>query len=147
MRSIALVLVAACDFQPAPPRQAPAPPPAGSAQVAPAPPAPAAPPDAAATPPPADAVAITDNCENIGVHVAQILIDGAKDATLRANYEHARPDIVRATAEACTGQHWTADAQTCFLDSKVEADVRACEKKFPPPAVQPKQPQIHSDHG
>jgi hypothetical protein len=122
------LLIAACELQPAP-RQAPAP----TAPVTDNAPKPA-PGDAGPTPHvPADAAPVSNDCENIGVHVAQVLIDSAKDASLKANYEQARTKVVLATAEACTSQKWSDEARGCYLDAKVEADVRACEKKFPAP--------------
>jgi len=119
------LLVTACELQPAP-RQSPSPTASVAESAKPAP--------AYAGPAlhvPADAGPVSNDCENIGVHVAQVLIDSAKDASLRANYEQARTKVVLATAEACTSQKWSDEARGCYVDAKVEADVRACEKKFP----------------
>jgi hypothetical protein len=128
-RLVVLAWLGACELQP-PPKQAPAPPPP-AAEAGVAKPAPA---DAGIAHVIPDAAPVTDDCENIGAHVAQVLIDSAKDASLKAEYERSRTQVVRTIAEGCSSQHWSDDARHCFLDAKVEADVRACEKKFPPPA-------------
>ncbi|MEO6773290.1 MAG: hypothetical protein ABI467_09725 [Kofleriaceae bacterium] len=140
----ALAILAACEFQPAPP---PAPPPpahvpadaaavAAVAAVATV----AAVSDAGAPQPRADAtlIAVTDDCVRTSTHIAEVLISSAADQALKASYEAARDRIVRATAEVCTTQAWSGPEQRCFVQAKVEADLRACEKKFPPPLVQPK---------
>ncbi|MEP6863747.1 MAG: hypothetical protein ABJE66_24180 [Deltaproteobacteria bacterium] len=139
MKALLLLIatVAACEFQPAPP---PAPPPVAhapadgapdSAVVAVADAGEAAKPDAAA-------IAVTDECLRTSTHIADVLIAGAADPSLKSSYEAARDRIVRATAEACTTQAWSDAEQRCFAQAKVEADLRACEKKFPPPPVQPR---------
>jgi hypothetical protein len=130
MRAVVFLMLAACEITP-PPKQSPAPPVETAPKVVAAPTAPA---DAGIVRVIADAAPVTNDCENIGVHVAQVLIESAKDPSLKANYEQARQKVVLATAEACSTQKWSDDAQHCYLDAKVEADVRACEKKFPPPA-------------
>jgi hypothetical protein len=77
---------------------------------------------------------VTDDCVRTSTHIAEVLIASAPDASLKANYEQARDRIVRTTAEACTTQSWTADAQRCFAQAKLEVDLHACETKFPPSA-------------
>jgi hypothetical protein len=123
--SLVVCWLAACDFQPAPP----APPPvvekpidAAVATVV----------DDAGTPrPDATAIAVTDACLETATHIADVLIASQTDESLKSSYETARDRIVRATAEACTTQNWTPDAQQCFAQTKREADLHACEKKFP----------------
>jgi len=141
MKALLFTLVAACEFQPAPP---PAPAPVAPASRVPQ----DAPPDTstaavadAGGPAPSDAapaIAVTDECVRTSTHIADVLIAGAPDPSLKASYEAARDRIVRATAEACTTQAWSDAEQRCFAQAKVEADLRACEKKFPPPPEQPK---------
>ena len=138
MKVLLLSLLAACEFVPAPP---PAPAPLAPPRVP-----QDAPPDTAvavaadAGEPHADAalIAVTDECVRTSTHIADVLIAGAPDPSLKASYEAARDRIVRATAEACTTQAWSDPEQRCFAQAKVEADLRACEKKFPPPPEQPK---------
>ena len=141
MRCLILFVLAACELQPAPkvPPPAPAPttavpatPPgdAGVAVVA----------DAAPAPSPPAAAEVSNPCLETGAHVAQVLVDSAKDPAVKAQYEQARDKIVRATAEACTKQAWSEDARRCFVSAKVENDLRACEKKFPPPGPPPPPP-------
>jgi hypothetical protein len=80
----------------------------------------------------------TTSCTQTAEKVAEVLIASAKDPSLRASYEQAKERIVRATAEACTAQGWSEQAQACFVACKDEADLRACEKKFPPPNTRPR---------
>ena len=80
---------------------------------------------------PHDAMQVTPECVLTGAHIAEVLIASATDPSLKASYEQARDRIVRTTAEACTTQTWTADAQRCFGLSKQKADLEACEKKYP----------------
>jgi hypothetical protein len=125
MKALALVgWLAACDFRPAPP----APPPVveqpaltdAAALI-----------DAGVERPDAAVTAVTDACLQTATHIADVLITSQSDVSLKSSYETARDRIVRATAEACTTQNWTPDAQKCFAQAKLEADLHACEKKFP----------------
>ena len=130
MKLMLLSLIAACEFQPAPP---PAPPPPAHVPAdAPAAIAPAGDAGAAPAHPDAPVIAVTDDCVRTSTHIAEVLIAGAADPSLKSSYEAARDRIVRATAEACTTQAWSEEEQRCFAQAKVEADLRACEKKFPP---------------
>ena len=140
MKALLFVVIAACEFVPAPP---PAPAPVAPASRVPQDAAPDSPgavagADAAAAPPSdaAPVIAVTDECVRTSTHIADVLIAGAPDPSLKASYEAARDRIVRATAEACTTQAWSDAEQRCFAQAKVEADLRACEKKFPPPPEQ-----------
>ncbi|MEO8843370.1 MAG: hypothetical protein ABI591_26280 [Kofleriaceae bacterium] len=130
MKSLVLLLVAACDFQPAPP---PAPPVIERPADAAVPVVPMVPvvPDAGIGRPDATLIAVTDACLQTATHIADVLITSQTDDSLKSSYETARDRIVRATAEACTTQNWTPDAQRCFAQAKLEADLHACEKKFP----------------
>jgi hypothetical protein len=130
VKALAIVVcwLAACDFQPAPPA-------APSVVEKPT----AASIDAAVTTvedagiprPDATVIAVTDACMQTATHIADVLIASQTDESLKSSYETARDRIVRATAEACTTQNWTPDAQKCFAQAKLEADLHACEKKFP----------------
>jgi hypothetical protein len=137
MKALLFLVVAACEFVPAPP---PAPAPvakpldAAVASVV----APVADAGEAPARPDAALIAVTDDCVRTSTHIADVLIAGAADPSLKSSYEAARDRIVRATAEACTTQAWSDAEQRCFAQAKVEADLRACEKKFPPPPEQPK---------
>ncbi len=130
MRLITLFFLAACELQPpppAPPAPVATPTPVAAADAA----AAVAPPVDAAAPP--DAMTVTAECIVTGAHIAEVLIASATDPSLKASYEQARDRIVRTTAEACTSQLWTADAQRCYGLGKLKADLEACEKKFPRP--------------
>lgn len=121
-----IVLVAACELVPAPPPPAPVSVPVPVQVID------AAVADGAGA---SDAAAIeaTAECITTATHIADVLIASQADATLKASYETARDRLIRATAEVCTAQHWPTDEQACFTGAKVEADLHACEKKFPPP--------------
>ncbi|HEY6037377.1 MAG TPA: hypothetical protein VIV58_24015, partial [Kofleriaceae bacterium] len=133
-------MLAACEFVPAPPpAPAPAAPPRVPQDAPPNTVAVAAVADGGEAPrPDAALIAVTDECVRTSTHIADVLIAGAPDPSLKASYEAARDRIVRATAEACTTQAWSDAEQRCFAQAKVEADLRACEKKFPPPPEPPK---------
>jgi hypothetical protein len=125
MKALVLLVVAACDFQPAPPAAPPVVEKPIDAAVA------IVVEDAGTARPDATVVAVTDACLQTATHIADVLIASQTDESLKSSYETARDRIVRATAEACTTQNWTPDAQKCFAQAKLEADLHACEKKFP----------------
>jgi hypothetical protein len=78
-------------------------------------------------------IEITAPCLEVAAKLAQLFIDLQKDPGAKSNAEQARGDMTRKMGEACTVQAWTVEARACFLASKSEADIRACEKKFPAP--------------
>jgi hypothetical protein len=131
---LTFALLAACELQPAP-RQQPAPP-------APAPPAPAPVIEATAD---AGVAAIdapaapqwTDQCREVGIHIAAVIISSATDPGAKSIYEQDREKMVRSTAETCTTQAWSDPAAKCYLKANTTAELKACEKKFTPP--QPRQ--------
>lgn len=127
MKPLALVVcwLVACDFQPAPPAPPPVVEKPADAALA------AVVEDVGIVRADASVVAVTDGCLQTATHIADVLITSQADASLKSSYETARDRIVRATAEACTTQNWTSDAQRCFALAKLETDLHACEKKFP----------------
>jgi len=122
MSRLALVVLAACEFQPAP-HIAPTKPLDAAAVVA----------DGNAGSAGDAAIAVTDDCLQTSKHIAEVLIASQKDESAKATFETARDRIIQATAEVCTTQAWGSDAQACYRQAKLEADLHACEKKFPPP--------------
>jgi hypothetical protein len=123
-----LVLLAACDIQPAPKKQPPPPP--GSPAESPKFVAPAPPPSLPEQP----KVDTTKECIEIGKHVAEVFVMSVTDPAQRSVFEQERTKIVRATAEACTTQKWPSEARGCYLAAGTPAEIKACETKFPPPA-------------
>jgi hypothetical protein len=139
MRALLIALLAACELQPAPKKQAEPPPPPPAAQVEAAKPVESPPPVAAdAGAGSAAKIEITAPCLETAAKLAQLFIDLQKDPGAKSNAEQARGDMTRKMGEACTVQNWSVEARACFLAAKSEADIRACEKKFPPP--QPASP-------
>jgi len=135
MRIALLLLIAACEIQPAPKKQpAPVIENAGSAQPAAPVPAPPPPPPAAAAVSDAGPVAIeaSQPCIAVAAHVAEVFIQSATDPAQKAVYEQEREKMIRATSVACTTQAWPDAAQTCYLAAKTPAEIKACETKFPP---------------
>lgn len=124
-----LLLLAACDIQP-PPKKQPAPAPASPTEpeqprfVAPAPP-PSLPEQAK--------IDTTAECIETGKHVADVFVASVTDPAQKSVFEQERTKIVKATAEACTTQAWSAEARGCYLAAGTPADIKACETKFPPP--------------
>lgn len=72
---------------------------------------------------------MSPGCLNVATHIAQVLINDARDPGLRSTYEQARATMVRTMAEACTKRSWSEETQRCYLASKTEAAARACERK------------------
>lgn len=135
-----VVAAAACELRPAPPPAPRAAHDAGPRDVAPA----IAPSDAGLAPRDAalvvsDALAdaplaigsnVSPECVTTAKAIAAVIISAA-DPGVHGNYERARPDIVRIVAQACTDQAWSADKQSCFRSAALQADIRACEDKYP----------------
>lgn len=129
---IALValLLAACELQPAPKQQpapvieaTPPPAPADAAVAADA--APAV--DAGPTP-----IQASQACITLAAHLVDVVVASAPDQAAKAQYESERMTMTRSLAESCTKDAWPADAQKCYLATKTVAQVKACEKRFPP---------------
>lgn len=130
MRALSLLfLFAACDIQPPPKKQPPpvpaSPEPEPQKFVAPAPPP---------SLPEQPKIDTTNECIEVGKHVAEVFVSSVTDPAQKSVFEQERTKIVKATAEACTTQAWSADARGCYLGATVPADIKACETKFPPPA-------------
>jgi len=139
MRALALILLAACELQPAPKQQAAPPPPPPAAQVeAPKPVAPPPTPPAGAGSAVAPKIEVTAPCLEVGAKVASVFIDNATDPGQKSIYEQERANMTRKTAEACTTQGWSDEARTCYLATKTPAEIKACETKFPRPAPPPR---------
>lgn len=133
---LGLVVLAACELQPAPKKQpAPPPPPQGST---------AKPVESPPAPPAAGSAArpeISEPCMEVATKVAQVLVDSATDAGQKSIYERERANMTRRTGEACTAQGWSEAARTCYLATKTPVDIKACETTFsPPPPPEPAQP-------
>jgi len=127
-----VLVIGACDHKPAPKQQqaaaAPTPAPASATVTAPAP-APAPAPTPTPTPAPGDDSA--QACMEIGVRAANILVANAPDAQAKAQFEQARTDIVRATAQSCMKNKWDAELRQCFLSAASQAQFDACSARAP----------------
>jgi hypothetical protein len=138
MRMVALVLLAACEIQPAPRKQAEPPPPPPSAM----PPAPVADAaviaDAGIDAPPA--IQISAECLEVGVKLAQVFIDSAGDPAQKSIAEQERSNVTRKTGEVCTTGRWSENARKCYLATKTPADIKKCEMKYTPPPAPPPPP-------
>jgi hypothetical protein len=131
-----LVLLAACELQPAPKQEAP--PPAKPAPTEAAKPTPTEAAKPVETPPtPPAPVETSAACKEVGVKIAQLLIDGVTDPAQKSIYEKERGNIARKTAEACTAQAWSEEARTCYLGAKSAAELKGCETMYTPPKAQP----------
>jgi len=108
---VALLVLAACDFRPAPRREPPAPKaatPADAGAVAP-------------RPPPTG-----DPCVDVGAHVGELWVATATDAAQKALYEQERTKTVRKTADVCTRDAWSEMARTCYLKAEKWLDLQGC---------------------
>jgi hypothetical protein len=130
--------IGACDLKPAPKKkpQAAATAPAAAAATAPVvPPAPRPAAITAVAPASADADVRAEACLQVGVRVADIMIASATDAVLKAQYEQARTDVVRATANSCTNGQWDAALRQCFLNARTQPEVDACKGRVRAPGT------------
>lgn len=132
---IALILTG-CELQPAPQKQ-PEPqkvaPPALDAAVVPDKPAnPLIPPDVVPIDAP-DKPDVSAECNNVGVHVAQMVIDNAPDPAQKAQLEGERERIIRKTSEACTQDRWPKPSIDCFIAAKAMAELQECGKNLAAP--------------
>lgn len=142
--SLLLLASAACDLQPPPKQRAaptepaatpptnmpPTPPPtlpvdAGVAPVADAP--------AAAVPVDAALPEVSSQCLAIGAHIADVLIREATDPAQKAALEQDKTKIVRRSAEGCTRDAWSAEAQACFLKAQTVDAMQVCGKNLKAP--------------
>jgi hypothetical protein len=141
VRSLAvlLLILGACDLQPAP-KVVPAPtaPAPGTTPPTPEPTlgTPGAPGallalDAGVAPVPVDASAVSERCVGVGTHVADVLIEEASDPSTKAAFVQDRSRTVRRTAEACTRDTWSDALMDCYLASKTQAAMQACTKPAP----------------
>jgi hypothetical protein len=154
MRALCLVLLAACELQPPPPKQQAAP----QQQAAPTPQAPAQQPAQPAEPPAPEAgsaagsaagsgsaapkIEISEPCLAVGAKVVSVFIDSVADPAQKSVLEQSRATMTRKVGEACTTQGWSEEAQKCYLGTKTPAEIKACEAKYtPPPTAQPQPPQ------
>ena len=138
------VALVACELEPAPKKAPPAQgaaagsgaPAAGSAAPTP-PPQPTQPtqPMQPSTPPPAAVDAGVDApmevkqaCVDTGAHLAQVLIDEAKDATQKAAIEQDKARMIRRVAEVCTRDNWKPEALACFMKATSSEQMDVCAK-------------------
>lgn len=122
-----VLAIGACDLKPAPKKK----PQAAAAAVAPV----TAPAVTAVAPARPSADAGPQACLEVGVRVADILIASATDAVLKAQYEQARADTVRATAASCTAGQWDATLRGCFLAAKTQPEIDACKGRVRAPGT------------
>jgi len=109
-RAAVLLVLAACDFRPAPPKPAPN-------QAAPAVAADAA---APALPPGGD------GCLELGAHVGELWVATATDAAEKALYEQERTKTVKRMSDTCTRDAWSDVARSCYLKAQKWLDLEAC---------------------
>src|SRR5262245_6433696 len=114
-----VLVIGACDLKPAPKKQ---PEPPAAAAAAPAPPA-------------QNLEDPLQACMAIGVRVADVFVSSATDATQKAQYEQARADTVRSTAQACIKGSWSADLRQCFLSATTQPAIDACKARAPGPST------------
>lgn len=128
--AVVALLLAACELQPAPKNK----PPVIETQPAPPPPPPA---DAAqadavvvdAGPAPIDA---SPECLRVAAHLVDVVVATATDPAQKSVMEGERMQMTRGMAEACTKSPWSPESIKCFGSTKTTAQIKACEKKFPP---------------
>jgi hypothetical protein len=147
VRVLALLLVvAACDLQPPKKKEAPPPPPPPKVMIdagAVAPVADAAVAVAADAPVVVDAAPVvvtadgdiepTQECLDVGVHIADVLIEDEKDATKKAALEQDKTNIVKISSRRCTKDGWSEPIRKCFNASRTGPQIEMCAKRVPQP--------------
>ena len=118
MLRLVLLALAACELVPAPKQQ---PPPVVPLETAPAS-------DAAAYVPSAP---IAQTCEEIGKHVAAVMIAVARDQAERSILEQERETTARKAAENCMAQKWSKEKLACYVGTRTPAEIKACDQQFP----------------
>jgi hypothetical protein len=133
VRLAILLVLAACDLQPPPKREQPVAPGDASAAadaVTAVPPGP--PPDlvdaGVAKLPPDAMVDPTQECLDIGVHLAQLEIDHMKDPVGKAQLEQERASTVRKVSQACSSRQWNVEVRACYLKAKTRPETAPCAR-------------------
>lgn len=132
--SLLLLLLIACDLQPAKQKK-PAdtvvavPAPAPDAGVEPMREFPAgATVDAGLKAPPVKA---SDECITVAGHLSKLVIAALTDDNAKAAQQQDEARMIKSVAETCTKDKWTDKGRSCLLASKVLKDTEACNIKPP----------------
>lgn len=118
-----LILLTACDLQPAKQKKSVEP----AAAVA-------APVDAATDPDAAVKVLpikASQECIEVGTHLAKLVVDAMIDDDAKAKQKENEATTIKSAAETCSKDKWTIEGKTCLLASKTLQDTNLCNVKPP----------------
>jgi hypothetical protein len=150
--AVVFVLLAGCDLQPPPKKQAPTaqrpgtvtPPAAGggSAAVKPSPAQPPKPPPTPPTPGSADAGSSSGSgsaaaesapsCLEVGTAFAELWVRTSKDPSDKAANELDRTKLVKKITDGCTTAAWSEEVRTCYMKATDRTQADACGKLVRP---------------
>lgn len=120
-----LILLTACDLQPAKQQKS-----TGSATAV-------APPVAPAPPEPVDAgvkvapIKASEACIEVATHLSKLVIGALTDDNARAAQQQDEARMIKSVAETCNKDKWTDEGRKCLLASKALKDTEACNVKPP----------------
>ena len=137
---VVVMLLAACELKPPPPKAQPATeaavpavaPPVAKAATPPAPtPDPATPPTPAPdTGPdrrPAPPAPVSEACSTVAVHIADVLVQ-TSEPTQRAFLQQDRARLVQQAGASCQRGNWSAEKVKCFAATHTQAELDTCNK-------------------
>ncbi len=119
-----LLLLTACDLQPAKQKK--------STEPAPA----VAPVDAATEPAKAQDAGVqpikaSAECIEVGTHLAKLVIAAMIDEAAKAKQKENEATTIKSSAETCSKDKWTAVGRSCLLASKSLQETNLCDVKPP----------------
>lgn len=120
-----LILLTACDLQPAKQKEKPVAAVAATPDAAVAV-APVAPVDAPIKP-----IKATEECIAVGTHLAKLVYEAMIDDEAKARQKDSEANTIKSAAETCAKDKWTLEGRTCLLASKTLQDTNACNVKPP----------------
>jgi len=141
---VVVMLLAACELKPPPPKAQPGAPTEAAAPAAKAPTPPPAPtpmpaPTPAPTPTPAPALddgpdhrpppppPVSEACGTLAVHIADVLVQ-TSEPTQRAFLMQERARLVQQAGASCQRGNWSAEKVKCFAATHTQAELDTCNK-------------------
>ncbi len=86
-----------------------------------------------AAPPSSGPQGLAKACTDVGVKIAQILIDDKTDLSQKAALEQERTNIVKKIADTCTRDSWSPQVLACLNVARTQVDTRECTKDLKSP--------------
>lgn len=74
----------------------------------------------------------TQACLDVGLRVADMLIENESDPQKKAGLQQEKTRTVQLVAAACTSQRWSDEARACYLKLTKPAEMAGCAKLLRP---------------